>query len=225
MSAFVTMTAEKIESERRRSRPVEKPKKVAVIKRNKARIGIILVIIAMIIIAALAVIYIHPAKNRIAVIDTTMGTIRVELYEDKMPITTANFIKLVKGGFYNGLIFHRIKDDFMIQGGGYYPNGTKKTDLYDPISFETNPDVTHVDGAISMASTGTKVGGSAEFFICDGAQHELDGNYAAFGVVIEGMNVVQEIAATPNDGSLEPNPGGGKPLTDIIINSITIENQ
>jgi peptidyl-prolyl cis-trans isomerase B (cyclophilin B) len=73
-----------------------------------------------------------------------------------------------------------------------------------------------------MASTAAQVGGSSEFFICDGAQTFLDGNYAAFGVVIEGMDVVRTIAASPNDGSLEPNPGGGKPLTDIVINNIII---
>ena len=107
--------------------------------------------------------------NRIAVIDTTMGTIRVELYEDKMPITTANFIKLANDGFYNGMIFHRVKDNFMIQAGRYFPDGTQKSSPYGNIQFEES-DVTHVDGAISMASTGAKVGGSAEFFICDGAQ-------------------------------------------------------
>ncbi len=75
---------------------------------------------------------------------------------------------------------------------------------------------------------------SAEFFICDGIQQGLDDEflqqygmrgYAAFGVVIEGIEVVREIASTPHDGSLEPNPGGGKPLTDIVINSVTIEAQ
>ncbi len=215
------MTPEKVESERRRSRPVEKPKKVAVIKRNKTRVGIVLVIIAIVIIAALAVIYIHPAKNRIAVIDTTMGTIRVELYEDKMPITTANFIKLANDGFYNGVIFHRIGEGFMIQTGGYLPDGTQKSSPYENIEFETS-DVTHVDGAISMASTGAKVGGSAEFFICDGTQSFLDGNYAAFGVTIQGLDVVKDIATQPHpDGG----DGTGRPITDIIINSITIVNQ
>jgi cyclophilin family peptidyl-prolyl cis-trans isomerase len=215
------MTAEKIESERRRSRPVEKPKKAAVIKRNKAKVGIILVIIAIVIIAALAVIYIHPAKNRVAVIDTTMGTIRVELYEDKMPITTANFIKLANDGFYNGVIFHRIGEGFMIQTGGYLPDGTQKPSPYGNIVFETS-DVTHVDGAISMASTGAQVGGSTEFFICDGAQSGLDGNYAAFGVTIEGLDVVKDIAAQPHSDSGD---GTGRPTTDMIINSITIVNQ
>jgi cyclophilin family peptidyl-prolyl cis-trans isomerase len=215
------MAAEKIESERRRSRPVEKPKKAAVIKRNKAKVGIILVIIAIVIIAALAVIYIHPAKNRVAVIDTTMGTIRVELYEDKMPITTANFIKLANDGFYNGVIFHRIGEGFMIQTGGYLPDGTQKPSPYGNIVFETS-DVTHVDGAISMASTGAQVGGSTEFFICDGAQSGLDGNYAAFGVTIEGLDVVKDIAAQPHSDSGD---GTGRPTTDMIINSITIVNQ
>jgi len=225
MSAFVTMTAEKVESERRRSRPVEKPKKIAIVKRNKAMFGIILVVIAMVIIAALAVVYVHPGKNsnvvsgnRFAVIDTTMGSIKVELYEDKMPITTANFIKLANDGFYDSMIFHRIGKNFMIQTGGYFPDGTQKSSPYGNIPFETS-DVKHVDGAISMASTGAKVGGSAEFFICDGTQTFLDGNYAAFGVTIEGLDVVKTIAAQPHPDSGD---GTGKPTTDIIINSITI---
>jgi cyclophilin family peptidyl-prolyl cis-trans isomerase len=219
------MTAEKIESERRRSRPVEKPKKIAIVKRNKAMFGIILVVIAMVIIAALAAVYVHPGKNsnvvsgnRFAVIDTTMGSIKVELYEDKMPITTANFIKLANDGFYDGMIFHRIGKNFMIQTGGYSPDGTQKSSPYGNIPFETS-DVKHVDGAISMASTGAKVGGSAEFFICDGTQTFLDGNYAAFGVTIEGLDVVKTIAAQPHPDSGD---GTGKPTTDIIINSITI---
>jgi cyclophilin family peptidyl-prolyl cis-trans isomerase len=161
----------------------------------------------------------NTSGNRIAVIDTPMGTIRIELYEDKMPITTANFIKLANDGFYNGMIFHRIGANFMIQTGGYLPDGTQKSSPYGNIQFETS-DVIHVDGAISMASTGAKVGGSAQFFICDGAQSFLDGNYAAFGVTIEGLDVVESIAAQSHDNSI--GDGTGKPVTDIIINSITI---
>jgi peptidyl-prolyl cis-trans isomerase A (cyclophilin A) len=156
--------------------------------------------------------------NPIAVFDTTLGTFKVELYKDKMPTTVNNFVKLVNAGFYNGLIFHRIGANFMIQGGAYYPNGTMKSSPYGNIPFETS-DVKHVDGAISMASTGAKVGGSSQFFICDGTQTFLDGNYAAFGVTIEGLDVVRSIAAQPHpDGG----DGTGKPTTDIIINSITI---
>ena len=160
----------------------------------------------------------EPAGNPVALFDTSFGTFRVELYQDKMPQTVNNFVKLVNDGFYNGLIFHRIKSGFMIQGGGYYPNGTRKASPYGNIPFETS-DVKHVDGAISMASTGAKVGGSNEFFICDGAQSFLDGNYAAFGVVIEGMDVVRTIAGQPHADSGD---GTGKPDTDIIINNIII---
>ena len=156
--------------------------------------------------------------NPVAFFDTSFGTFKVELYQDKMPETVDNFVTLVNDGFYNGLIFHRIGEDFMIQGGGYYPNGTRKVSPYGNIPFETS-DVTHVDGAISMASTGAKVGGAAEFFICDGAQPFLDGNYAAFGVVIEGIDVVRQIAAQPHPDNGD---GTGKPITDIIINNIII---
>ncbi len=160
----------------------------------------------------------EPEGNPVALFDTTSGTFKVELYQDKMPQTVDNFVKLVDDGFYNGLIFHRIGQGFMIQGGGYYSNGTRKASPYGNIPFETS-DVTHVDGAISMASTGAKVGGAAEFFICDGAQSFLDGNYAAFGVVTEGIDVVRNIAAQPHPDSGD---GTGKPYTDIIINSIII---
>ena len=160
----------------------------------------------------------EPAANPVALFDTSFGTFRVELFRDKMPQTVDNFVKLVNDGFYNGLIFHRIKSGFMIQSGGYYPNGTRKVSPYGNIPFETS-DVKHVDGAISMASTGAKVGGSNEFFICDGAQSFLDGNYAAFGVVTEGIDVVRTIAAQPHS---DTGDGTGKPDTDILINNIII---
>ncbi len=161
-----------------------------------------------------------PEGNPIAVFNTSIGTFKVELFKDKMPITTNNFVKLINDKFYDGMIFHRISDNFMIQAGRYFPDGSQKTSPYANIAFETS-DVKHVDGAISMASTGAKVGGGAEFFICDGAQSFLDGNYAAFGVVTEGIGFVQDIASQPQDNSSPA--GGGKPLTDIIINSIRIE--
>lgn len=212
-------------SQRKRSRPV---KKQSPFERSGVKIGIILV--AIIIIGAIAVIYLFSGDNDsategnpIAVLDTTMGIMKIELYKDKLPITTGNFIKLANDGFYNGMIFYRIMDDFMIQAGRYFPDDSEKQSPYGTIEFEHNTDVRHIDGAISMASTGAKVGGSAEFFICDGAQPLLDGSYAAFGVIIEGIEVLRDIADQPHDNS---NPaGGGRPFEDIIINSITIENQ
>jgi cyclophilin family peptidyl-prolyl cis-trans isomerase len=217
------MSAKNKESDRKRSRPLTKSNKIGTIKRNRLLFSITLIVIIIIIISGLYLVFFQnkASGNPIAVIDTSMGTIKVELYEDKMPITTANFIKLANDGFYNGMIFHRIGDNFMIQTGAYLPDGTQKSSPYDNIQFE-NSDVKHVDGAISMASTGAKVGGNAQFFICDGAQPGLDGNYAAFGVTIEGIDVVRNIASQPQDNSSPA--GGGKPYTDIIINSIKIEN-
>jgi len=228
------MSAKKITSERKRSRPVEKRTKFTKIKRNKLFLGVFLIFI---VIVAIAAIYVYMGSNTketnenntdiisvnpIAVFDTTMGTIKIELYEDKLPITAGNFIKLVNDGFYNGMTFYRISDDFMIQAGRYFPDGSENQSPYGTIEFETHEDVKHVDGAISMASTAAGTGGSGEFFICDGEQSFLDGNYAPFGVVIEGIEVVRDIAAQPHDNS---NPaGGGVPLEDIIINSIIIES-
>ena len=161
--------------------------------------------------------------NAIATIDTSKGIIKVELYEDTVPETCENFIKLANDGFFDGLIFHRVMDDFMIQAGNTNPDGSTKESPYGNIVFEASQDIIHVDGAISMASTGAGVGGSAQFFICDGAQPGLDGSYATFGVTIDGMDVVRDIADEPHDSSYG-SVGGGRPDSDIIIYSITIED-
>jgi peptidyl-prolyl cis-trans isomerase A (cyclophilin A) len=213
--------------------PIEKPRKRVdnpsqKLKKSSRKWMYLALILIVIVIAVVAVVVSQnlfnpksdnvPEENPVALFDTDYGTFKVELFQDKMPETVDNFVKLINDGFYNGVIFHRIGDNFMIQSGGYYPNGTRKTSPYGNIPFETS-DVLHVDGAISMASTGAKVGGAAEFFICDGAQTFLDGNYAAFGVVIEGLDVVRTIAAQPHpDGG----DGTGKPDSDIVINNIII---
>ena len=166
--------------------------------------------------------------NSIAVMNTTMGTIIIELYEDKMPITTANFIKLTNDGFYNGLVFHRVIDKFVIQGGGYYPNGTQKISPYGPIELEINPDVHHLDGTIGMARTNDPNSATSQFFIDDGAQPHLDYNksnpnpngYAAFGRVVKGLDVVHAIADVPT--MTKYFFMNNWPVNDIIINSITI---
>lgn len=218
------MSAKKRSSSRRRSRPVA-PKK----KNLNVTIIVIAIIATIIIISAVFLIIGNNSDeendgnngdNSIAVFDTSLGTFKVELYQDKMPETCDNFIKLVNDGFYNGMNFYRVLNDFMMQAGRYFPDGSDKESPYGNINFEES-DVKHLDGAISMASTGDKVGGSAEFFICDGEQIGLDGRYAAFGLTIEGLNVVYDIAAVDHDNSHPA--GGGKPYTDIIINTIEIE--
>jgi len=157
---------------RKRSNPSPKRNPL---KNRGVQLGIVLIVVVLVAVAVYALYPRNqtnnttPTGNPIAVISTNMGTIKVELYADEMPITTANFVKLVNDGFYDGMIFHRVMDGFMIQAGNTYPDGSTVESPYGSIQFESNPDITHVDGAISMASTGDRVGGSAQFFICSGA--------------------------------------------------------
>jgi cyclophilin family peptidyl-prolyl cis-trans isomerase len=167
--------------------------------------------------------------NSIAVMNTTLGTIIIELYEDKMPITSENFMRLANDGFYNGLVFHRVIQDFVIQGGGYYPNGTEKISPYGPIDLEINPSVHHLDGTIGMARTSDPNSATSQFFIDDGAQRFLEPNgsdpygYAAFGRVVKGIEVVRAIASVQTMtkyGVMED-----WPVDDIVIESVTILHQ
>ncbi len=160
-------------------------------------------------------------QNPTAIIDTSKGTIKIELYLDKTPITVNNFVKLAEDGFYDSMIFHRISDDFMIQAGYIYLNGSTASSPYGPINLEIHENVRHIDGAISMARKSDPNSATSQFFICDGAQSFLDDNYAVFGVTIEGIDVVRDIADDDHDHSSPA--GGGKPYEDIILNSITIE--
>ena len=164
--------------------------------------------------------------NSLAVMNTTLGTIIIELYEDKTPITTENFIKLANDGFYDGLVFHRVIQDFVIQGGGYYPNGTEKISPYGPIDLEIHPQVHHLDGMIGMARTSDPNSATSQFFINDGAQRSLEPGgvdplgYAAFGRVVKGIKVVRAIAQVETMTKF----GVMKdwPVDDIIIENITI---
>jgi len=158
----------------------------------------------------------HKSANRVAVLETGKGTIRFQLYEDKAPITTANFIRLAKRGFYDGLMFHRVIDDFVIQTGD--PLGTGMGGSGETIVLETNKSLTHTDGAVGMARSSNPNSASSQFYICDGPQHRsLDGGYAVFGQVIEGMDVVRAIAAVPTGAR-------DKPLLDVVMTKVTIES-
>jgi len=157
----------------------------------------------------------HP----LAIMDTIMGEMVIELYIDKMPITSENFIKLSQIGFFTELVFHRVIDDFVIQGGGYYSNGTHKKSPYAPIVLEIHPEIMHVDGAISMARTNDPNSATSQFFICDGSQHQLDGKYSAFGKVINGLDVLRDIASVETKTRYSKEDW---PVEDIIINSVTI---
>jgi peptidyl-prolyl cis-trans isomerase B (cyclophilin B) len=124
-----------------------------------------------------------------AVIETEKGNIVIELFEKDAPNTVANFESLIKKGFYNGLIFHRVIPGFVIQGG--CPHGTGTGGPGYKIKCEINPNK-HLRGSLSMAHAGKDTGGS-QFFICYDAFPHLDGLHTVFGKVLEGMEVVDAI--------------------------------
>lgn len=150
------------------------------------------------------------------------GTISVELDADKAPITVTNFIDLANSGFYNGLTFHRIMDGFMIQGGDPLGNGTGGSDETIVGEFASNGHdnpISHVKGVISMARAQNPDSASSQFFITVADSTFLDGEYAAFGYVTEGMEVADKIAkeAEPVDGN-----GTIPPEAQPVIESMEI---
>ena len=133
--------------------------------------------------------------------------IKLELYPEQAPITVANFLKLVGEGFYDGLIFHRVIPGFMIQGGD--PEGTGMGGAKEKIKGEfrangVKNDIKHVRGVISMARAMDMNSASSQFFIMHQDAPYLDGKYAAFGKVIEGMDAVDEIASAATDYNDRP---------------------
>lgn len=144
--------------------------------------------------------------------------IKLELYPEKAPITVENFLKLVGAGFYDGLIFHRVISGFMIQGGD--PEGTGMGGAKDKIKGEflangVPNDLKHERGVISMARSRHPDSASSQFFIVHEDAPHLDGSYAAFGRVIEGMDAVDEIAAVKTDA-------GDRPLTEVRMRRVFI---
>ena len=165
------------------------------------------------------------AANPVVVIETSMGNIKVELFEDKAPITVKNFLGYVDDKFYDGTIFHRVIDGFMIQGGGYAP-GLKEKKTKDQIKNEANNGLSNARGTLAMARTGVVDSATAQFFINHADNTQLDHKgpnprefgYAVFGKVIEGMDVVDKIAKV----ECGPNENGeiAVPKTDVVIKSV-----
>ena len=126
----------------------------------------------------------------IATFDTSRGPIKIELYPDKAPLTVANFVNLAKRGFYDGLNFHRVIADFMIQGG--CPEGSGRGGPGYRFEDETNNGVRHERGVLSMANAGPNTNGS-QFFITHVATPPLDGRHTVFGKVTEGQDIVDSV--------------------------------
>lgn len=127
----------------------------------------------------------------IANFETSRGPIKIELFADKAPLTVANFVNLAKRGFYDGLSFHRVIADFMIQGG--CPEGSGRGGPGYRFEDETNNGVRHERGVLSMANAGPNTNGS-QFFITHVATPWLDGKHTVFGKVLEGLDVVDAVA-------------------------------
>ncbi len=145
--------------------------------------------------------------------ETSMGNVKIQLYDDKVPETAGNFKKLVEEGYYNGIIFHRIIADFMIQGGD--PTGTGTGGPGYTIKDEFHPDLRHTKkGLLSMANAGPNTGGS-QFFITLVPTPHLDGKHAIFGEVIEGIEVINAMGAVETGA-------GDRPLTEVVIQKASV---
>jgi peptidyl-prolyl cis-trans isomerase B (cyclophilin B) len=162
--------------------------------------------------------------NPLVTIEMENGAqIVLELYPDKAPNTVNNFISLIQQGFYDGLKFHRVADGFMIQGGD--PEGTGIggpgygiPGEFDENGFEGN-DVSHTEGVLSMARSSEPDSAGSQFFICDGDASFLDGQYAAFGCVVSGIDEVHRIA------DMVTNPNGGPPPEDQVMKRVTVDTR
>jgi peptidylprolyl isomerase len=168
--------------------------------------------------------------NRTAVFTTNKGVIKLELFEDKMPITTGNFVKLAQEGYYNGTKFHRVIDGFMIQGGDpntktdnamAYGTGGPGYTIQD--EFIADPLLTNVRGTIAMANTGQPNSGGSQFFIntvdntgLDFDKEPLSSRHPVFGRVIDGMDIVDAISSVPVGAR-------DLPVEPVVIETLTIE--
>jgi cyclophilin family peptidyl-prolyl cis-trans isomerase len=178
------------------------------------KISLCLAVLAGLILTGCNQTTMNNAGNRIAVIQTNQGTMEVELFEQRAPITTKNFIDLAEKGFYDGIVFHRIIEEFMIQGGD--PKGIGIGGPGYTIKDEFHPELKHDKaGILSMANSGPNTGGS-QFFITLVPTPWLDGAHAVFGQVVEGMDVVEKI------GALETNSNDA-PLEPVVMEKVTIK--
>ena len=147
------------------------------------------------------------------------GVIKAELYPETAPISVNNFISLIQKNFYDGLIFHRVIKGFMIQGGDPNGTGTGGPGYSIPGEFAINGfenNLKHTEGVLSMARSMHPDSAGSQFFIMHKTSPHLDGQYAAFGKVIEGMDVVNKIAETKTDYS-------DRPLNDQVMQSVTVD--
>ena len=167
--------------------------------------------------------------NPVVLMKTSMGTIKIELDQEKAPVSTANFLAYVNDKFYDGTIFHRVIPAFMIQGGGFDKDmNQKKTKA--PIKNEAGNGLKNLNGTIAMARTSDPNSATAQFFIntkdnafLDHRDDSVQGyGYAVFGKVVEGMDVVKKIEAVQTTTKM---PHQNVPVTPVVIESVTVEKK
>lgn len=168
------------------------------------------------------------ADNPQVTMETSEGTVVIELHQDKAPVTVANFLQYVDQGYYNGTVFHRVIPRFMIQGGGFTRDYRQK-DTLAPITNEANNGLRNLRGTLAMARTSDPHSASSQFFINTVNNPNLDHRgenasgwgYAVFGKVVKGMDVVDRISALPTGrGTLNGMPASDVPNRPVIIRSI-----
>jgi peptidyl-prolyl cis-trans isomerase A (cyclophilin A) len=165
-----------------------------------------------------------PAWAQRVALDTTLGTIVIELAPKEAPKSTANFLEYVKSGHYDNTVFHRVIGNFMIQGGGYGPDLAEKTTRA-PIPLESKSGLKNVRGSVSMARTGSPDSATSQFFINVVDNPRLDypspdgHGYAVFGKVVEGMDVVDKIRDVPTAAK---GPHQSLPTTPVVIKTARI---
>ena len=168
-------------------------------------------------------------KNSIAVIETELGTVKVELLEGDAPKTAENFKQLAERGFYNGVIFHRVVNGFMIQGGDPTGSGTggqtadggrlpNEIDINSPL-YQGG----YKRGELAMANKGRPETATSQFFVMHGDRplSQLPANYTIFGRVIEGMNVIDKIATAPT--TMQPGGENSRPVSPVKMTKVYIE--
>ncbi|HEY1376916.1 MAG TPA: peptidylprolyl isomerase [Gemmataceae bacterium] len=172
------------------------------------------------------------AANPVVVMETSMGPIKIELYEDKTPITVKNFLSYVDDKFYDNTIFHRVmgkensRDDFMIQGGGFTTDKKEKKTKA-PIKNESGNGLSNTRGTIAMARTDDPDSATAQFFINIADNSRLDhyrGGYAVFGKVIDGMDVVDKIKAVRTGRATLETPAGALPAPNVPTENVIIKS-
>ena len=165
------------------------------------------------------------AANPVVAVETNMGTFKVELFEDKAPVTVKNFLQYVEDKHFDGTIFHRVISDFMIQGGGFEP-GMKEKKTRDPIKNEASNGLSNLKGTLAMARTGEPNSATSQFYVnvkdntnLDKAKDPRGVGYCVFGRVIEGMDVVEKIKGVETGTSKGHDD---VPTKDIVIKSVKV---